>query len=891
MWRSLRSVWRAVFLRRRLDDEMRQEMAGHLAQATERLKSRGLPAEEARRLARREFGNVDVLQEQGRDARGGRWLETLLADVRFGFRHFARTPGPTVIIIVLLALGIGFNSALFTFFYSFTQLPPPGITRAESLVRIRGLDRNGGPERTRGREFAYPEYLDYAAQTDLFSAVTAWTSSDVVLAKGDRPEDLQSGAATYATTNYFPVLGVRPMLGAGLPVTPDDGDAQLVAIISHALWDRFFGRAPDVIGKTIEVNDVAVTIVGVAPARFAGARVGGSQMRVWLPLNTRPLLQRSSLLGLSSSDSVFFSLAARLRPGVTSSQTTATVQAIAQRAAQQSTRWRGRNAISTDVVTLLAENYYPPSGEAPNIGSRASSLLIPVLILLIPCTNVSSLLVGLAVKRRREIAVRLALGAARKRIIRQLITESVLLALAAGLLGLFVIRVLLTLFSARVSSMQLALHWPAVAFTAGVAILTGLSFGVSPALHATRVGVGEVLKGASTAVASTRSRLQSGLVVAQIAMTQPLLLGLGVLILSLLSDLQRMPVSTFSDRIAQVSFEANLRDGMTEPEREELLRRVQERFAAVPGVESVVAQQQGDGWLRVAVHPADRIAGEDNTNGFALRTRAAPPGYFELMGFPFIRGRAFDRADQTDGRTLIIRGDLARRLWGSADPIGRRLVHADSQNTLAFVVVGVVDETVAGLSGDGDQHVFVPTIERTGSLLVRTRGAADPVTPLLRMVANAEAALLPVTSARTLASIEAGERSTFRRASGAAVGSGLIALLMCAIGLYAIVSFAVNQRTREIGIRTALGASPNQVVGTFFARGLRLSVLGLLIGLGFTAAVLRIISVTQGQAGDIRNLGIGALVAVVVVAVASLATWIPARRAARVDPLDMLRVD
>ncbi len=458
-------LWlRTVFMRRRLEREMQEEMATHLARATERLVSRGMAAEEARKAARREFGNVEYLQEEARDARGARWIESILADLRFGIRHFGRTPLSTVTMIVLLALGIGFNSALFTLVYSLVNMPPPGITRAESLVRIRGLDRNAGAGRTLGREFSYPEYRAYAGQRNLFSAVAAWTSSDVVLAVGDNQESLHSAAATYVTANYFQVLGVHPILGAGLPTASpaDDGAPQLVAVISHVVWDRYFGRAPDVLGKTIKVNDVTVTIVGVAPPRFSGARVGGSQVRLWLPLSARPLLQRSSASALSSYDSAFFSLAARWHPGIQTSQTIPTVEASAARSAQQTTRWRSSNAISTDVVTLLGDNYYPPSGETPSVLGRVSSLLIPLLILLIPCVNVSALLVGLAVARRREIAVRLSLGAARRRIVRQLITESVLLALAAGALGLCVIWVLLKAFGARVPDVQLVLHWPVV---------------------------------------------------------------------------------------------------------------------------------------------------------------------------------------------------------------------------------------------------------------------------------------------------------------------------------------------------------------------------------------------------------------------------------------------
>jgi predicted permease len=888
MLRRLLLALRTIFLRRRLEREMQEEMASHLAQSTERLLARGLTRAEAGAAARREFGSVAYWQEQARDARGARWVESILADLRFGLRHFGRTPFSTLTMIVLLALGIGFNTALFTVFYSLVNMPPPGIARSETLVRIRGIDRSSG--RVLGREFSYPEYREYAAQRTLFSAVAAWTSSDVVLDVGERQESLHSAAATYVTAGYFPVLGVRPVLGAGLPPsTSDRGEPQVVAVISHPVWDRYFGKAPDIIGKTVKVNEVAVTIVGVAPRRFAGARTGGSQMRLWLPLNARPLLQRTSALALSSYDSAALGLVARLRPGIEATQTIPTVQAIAARAAQQT---RTRAAISTDVVTLL-DNYFPPSGERPSVVGRLTSLLIPLLILVLPCTNVSALLAGLAVARRREIAVRLSLGAPRRRIVRQLVTESVLLALAAAVLGLCVILILLKVFGARLPDTQLVVHWPAISFTFGLAIATGIGFGVSPALHATRVAVADILKDSATAVASARARLQSGLVVALIALTQPLLLGLGTLTLELVSDLQRLPVPASADRIMQVSFNTNPRYGALDQKREDVLQQLQVRLTALPGVDGVVAQQASDPSVQVTVHPSDRMTGRAIEEPFWLRTSAAPPGYFSLMGFPLVRGREFTHSDRHDERALVIRSDLARRLWGPADPIGRRLVHAAAGQgeATAFVVVGVVDETSTGSSGDHDQHAYVATLRNTGSFLIRTRGPAQPMMAQVRSVALAEAPALPVTRVTTLAAIEAQQRALIAKESGGVIAGGVVALLLCAIGLYTVVAFAVGQRTREIGIRTALGADSRQVVSVFFFKGLRLSFVGLLIGFTLSIILQRLMALAEGNDPTNGTTLLAILVAATMVGVSSLATWIPARRAARVDPLLTLRAE
>ncbi|HYN08671.1 MAG TPA: ABC transporter permease [Vicinamibacterales bacterium] len=889
-------LWlRSLLFRRRLEREMQQEMTAHLTRATERLLAGGMRAEDAKRAARLEFGPLGAIQEDARDARGARGIESIVADLRFGFRHFRRKPLSTLTMIVVLALGIGFNTALFLLVYSFVNGPLPGMARDSSAVRIRGIDRHTWPGHVIGREFSYPEYLEYAAQENLFTAVAAWSSADVVLDVGRTEESLHSGAATYVTPNYFQVLGVRPIMGAGLPTAVPAGDTAtaLAAVISHVVWERYFDRAPDVLGRTLKVNDVPVTIVGVAPRRFAGARTGGSQVRVWLPLNARPVVQRVAATTLTGYDAASFGLVARLRPGIQVSETLPTVEAIAARAAEQSTRGLGRHDLSTDVVELLASNYFPPSGEAPDGVGRVASLSIPVFILLITCTNVTTLLAGLAVARRREMALRLALGAPRRRIIRQLVTESVQLALAAGALGLFVIWLLLRLFDTSIPDVEIQLDWRGLVFTFGIAVATGIVFGLSPALHATRLALSEVLKDTTGAVVALRSRLQAGLVVAQIAFTQPALLGMGALILEMRADLRRLPSQVFADRILDVRFNTNPRYGSIDQNREEGLRRLQTRFAAVPGVVAVVPQENGEDYLELAVHPSDRVTGVESGPAVMIRAHAAPTGYFPLMGLPVVRGRDFNAADKADNSGVVISAGLARRLWGPADPIGRRVISSgrSQRNAGMFVVVGVVDDSPAGqVDGSGDvQRVFVPNVRVTGHFLIRTQGPAEPVLPAIRSAANAEAPDLPLVSATTLAAIEASERSSIVNVITAIGSSGALALFLSSIGLYAVVAFAVGQRVREIGIRTALGADRRRVVWMFLFRGLRLSLVGLFLGLTISVIVVRLMAVSRGQDPPAGTVGLAAVVACVVIGVAMLATWIPARRAAHIDPLQALR--
>jgi predicted permease len=553
------------------------------------------------------------------------------------------------------------------------------------------------------------------------------------------------------------------------------------------------------------------------------------------------------------------------------------------------------DAWTTDVVPLLADNYFPPSGETPGIAGRVIAVIIPVIILLITCTNVSALQAGLAIARRREISVRLSLGASRPRIVRQLVTETVLLAVAAGALAVFVIWVLWRAFDASVPDMELMLDGSALAFAFGLSVLTGIVFGLSPALHGTRLALSEVMKDTAGALVAARSRLQSGLVVAQIAFTQPALLVMGALILGLIADLRALPLQAFADRILDVRFNTNPRYGALDEKREDGLRRLQARLQAVPGVAAVVRQEQYDDDFEVAVHPADRLAGIDIADTIRVRAHAAPAGYFSLMGMPVVRGRDFAAADRSAEGAVIVGADLARDLWGSADPIGRRFLGAgrNERNVSLFTVVGVVDDGTADVRARSNEarRIFVPDMRVTGHFLIRTHGLADSVLPVIRSVAVAEAPELPIISARTLAAIEADERRSVVTGITAAGGSGGVALLLSAIGLYAVVAFAVGQRVREIGIRTALGAGRRQVVGMFLFRGLRLCAAGLVVGLTLSLIAIRGMAVSAGDVPPAGMPWVAAAVAAVVLGVALLATWIPARRAAGIDPLRALRVE
>ncbi len=889
MMSRFRAWFRSVFMRRRLDHEMRDEMAEHLERAAERLVARGLSPAEARREARREFGNVEYLQEVGREARGSVWIASVAGDLRFALRHFGRAPLSTATILLLLTLGIGANTGLATVVHSILTRPAPGIQPDDALVRVRALwrDSEAGTDQF-SREMSYPEIRGYAEHLELFSRVVAWTASAVVLDLGGTEVGSLAAVATFVDDGYFDLLGVVPILG-GLPAS-DGGSEPTGAVIGHALWLQHFGGDTDILGRTVYVNEVAVTIVGLAPARFAGVNFNGPTLGLWLPLGARSLVVGGGTFALSSPDSAFLSATARLRPGVTTEQATRALQAAGLPSAPTADGpERGEPLV--DIVPLRANNANP--GLVENIVLETSVAgAFALLFLIVTCTNVSGLLVGLAASRRHEIGVRLALGASRGRLIRQLVTESVMLAIVAGALALGVTRLLVATFSEYSRDVDVVIAWPVALLTMGVGLGAGFLFGLSPAYHATSIAVSQTLKDSAAAISASRSRLQRGLVVAQVTLTLPLLVVLFAIGLVVFDDWRGRPPSTLHDRVVSVefSYSATMIDV-----GHGAIAQLEERISALPGVVDVVARSWAYPSVLRAVHPDDRTS-DSPQRVVRLQHEFAAPGYFALMDIPFVRGRDFDDSErQANSAALVIGTDLAREMWGSADPIGRRFVRVsegDEPGEIMGVVVGVVDEENAGSSRDGNSmRVYVPYGLTSGpGLFVRTDGLAAPLIPVLRSIAAADAPDLPISRAETLSAKDARQQTVLLQVGGAVAGGGLLALFLSAMGLYALVAFSVVQRTREIGVRLALGADRSRIVGEFFTQGMGPCLLGIAMGLPLGLIGLRVVMAEIGMAEVSIPTALSATV-LVVLAVTSLATVLPARRAAGLDPTTVLRVD
>jgi predicted permease len=818
-----------------------------------------------------------------------RWIDSVSADVRFAFRHFSRTPITAITLVLVLTLGIGVNSVLFSVLQAFILRAPPGVAADESLVRLRGtvLVRSRG--RLGPREFSGPELSALASHTETFASVAAWSEAPLMLDTSDGGNP-RARRGHFVTPNYFATLGVRPAFGPGLPAvrTDDAPGAELVVMIGHSLWERW-GADSTVIGRVVRINGVPVRVVGVAPQRFQGPVANPDEgAQLWMPLDARAQLVRSTASALTSRDSAFLQAVARLTPNATPERATSVARVV-------SAAWVPADPRMAREAVEYSTHVTPLSGagdlDVDYVLGFTLAVTATLLILLIVCTNVSALLVGAGVARRREIAIRLSLGASRPRIVRQLVTETSLIAIAGGALGLATYWSIFKWFNWRYGDDGFGPDFMTVAFTAVIALGTGIVFGLSPALHATRIDVSDALKNAGGG-ATTRSRLQRTFIVAQICLTQPLLIGLAMVMS--IARLEFGPLRAddpLAARLTEIYFNAG-GDGNTGTPNatHRRIRDVMDRVAEMPGVESVMPEPGRSG-AEVRVPAGERGSGARAGEVVRAQVDFAAPGYFAFRGVPLIRGRDII-ADDTTGREIpvVIGNDLARAFWGSTDPIGKRL---DMWSGSSAVVVGVFDTSHVAVEGANRVFTAHGGWWWKSLYLIRTRGPGTSIIPSVRQTVHSMLPDIQVYGLTTLEQKNREGRQDVMVISSAAAGGGLLALLLASIGLYGVIALAVRQRHREIGIRVALGARPQQVIGMFFASGLRLSVLGIALGLPLSVvAVHLLMSNIAARYLDVRWLvGGGIVVAGLVVTVASLATWIPARRAAGVDPLIAIRVE
>jgi predicted permease len=895
-----RARLRLMFAREDAESRMDEEFRFHVQMETERLmREKGLDAVEARRQALLAFGGVDKHAEDLRDDRGLAWLTALLGDLRFALRYFARHKATVAIIVVVLALGTGANTMIFSVFQSQFIRPAPGVPDDASHARIWGQQRDTRLAAWRHRGFTYPELQALAQHTDAFREVAGWTSDDVSFAADSGAARVM--AAQYVTPNFFATLGVQLIAGQGLSRfarQPADLPDR-TAVIAEAVAGQLYSAAASAIGRTILVNEVPLRIVGVAPRGFQGAAKNMGAVALWIPLSARADIARVPPRWIE--DEASLSLVARLDPEASHRQASALATQVAAGTLPDSAARVGMSR-TAHVQDMNAPS---PAARRQLMKMFAAAAGVGLLILLVGWMNVSSLMVAAAVARRHEIAVRLSMGASRGRILRQLVTESTVLAVGGGLLGLLFAWWTLS-YAWADAGLDATPDAATFAFTLLFAVATGILFGLSPALHATRGQLADAMRD-SKAGSAGRARLQRVFVGAQIMLSQPLLVLLGVMI-SLVIYVFEPHAPTMSGNVIKVEFQPLQRTGGP-GQRREAVDSLVPRIAQRPEVRSVMHEALPFEARNVhAVIPSEARDLQVRDSALILtQLVGAPPGWFALVDIPILLGRDVSWKDTASAeRAVVIGSNLARKLWGDANPIGRRLLsparRGTEQDSIALTVVGVYDASHRltdaaweGEHGDSTPHLITAHGKRwrENEVLVRTHGPAEAFLPDLQRYVREQSPSLAVIGMQTLAQIDAAEYSQSLQVSAMFAAGGMVALLLASLGLYGVVSLAVQQRTREIGIRIAVGGRPRAVARMFLASGVKVGAMGLMLGLPLSMAALKFAK-AQGAIDDAPgvNVGvIGGVITLLLLVVAAAAAWLPARRAARVDPASTLRVD
>lgn len=821
-------------------------------------------------------------------------MDTLRQDLRYALRTLLRSPGFTLAAVLTLALGIGANTMLFSLANAVWLRPPAHVAAPERLVALYTSDYSGPAYGSS----SYPDYLDFRRETAVFSGVAAYAPRVAAVGEGAEPE--RTGVEL-VSENFFAVLGVRPALGRGFTAEEGRPGGPAVAVISHDLWRRHFGGAADVVGRQVRLNARPFTVVGVAPEGFHGA-LRGPAFDAWVPLGAAEGLG----MGLDQLEerggrSLF--LLARLAPGVSAEEAQARMGVVARRLlAEHPGQWRDVSEAGRRITLLPeAEARVPPQGREMAVGFFALLMGTVGVVLLVCCANVAGLLLARATARAREVGVRLALGATRRRLVGQMLSEAGVLALAGAALGslaaLWATDLLLAVRTPL--PMRVALDFRpdgrVLAFTAGVTVLAVALFGLAPSLRASRADVARTLSGETGSVAGAGRRrlpLRDLLVVAQVAMSLLLLAGAG-LFLRALAGAAAIDPGFRAEGVLLVSVEPRPGAGREE-ERARVMAALGERVAALPGVEEVswaasvplgpTASRRG-----VSVPGYQPGRGEDMEFHFNV----VGPRYFETMRAPLARGRGITAEDREGApRVVVVNETFARRFWPGKDPLGQRLSVSGAGGPWLEVVGVARDGKYLSLAEDPLPYLYFAAAQEPWGATLHVRTGSEPLAlvPAVREALREDAPGWMLQDPTTLEETLAGSLLPQRVAAGVFALFGALAVLLAAVGLYGVVAYAVARRTREIGVRVALGARAADVVRLVLRRGAGLALAGIAVGLPAAWALSRLLSglLVGGGPGDLLPFaGSAALLA----AVALLASWLPARRAARIEPMRALRTE
>ncbi|HEV3036279.1 MAG TPA: ABC transporter permease [Candidatus Angelobacter sp.] len=870
--------WRRFFRRDQWDRERSSEIQTHLEIEIDDNISRGMSAEEARSAAYRKLGNPSRIREEIYRMNTIDFVETLVQDLRYTVRTLLKSPGFTLVTVLTLALGIGANTAIFSAINAVLLRPLPYKEPSRLVTIWADHHLRGGPV----DEWTNPaDFFDWRAQSNTLEDMAVLGASAPTLIGNGEPELLRGAKISYS---MFSVLGVTPMLGRNFTAEDDRPNAAHVAVLSDDLWRRRFSADSKVLGKTINLDGIGHTIVGVMPAGFAFPIVPNRE--VWTTLQLPPRGRGNAVLRAIG----------RLKASTTLAQSQTEMTAIAGRLAQA---YPDTNkGIGISLIPLQEQ-----------IGGKARKPLWLLwgavgLVLLIACANVANLLLARAASRQKEISVRVGLGARRTRLVRQLLTESCLLALLGGVIGLF-LAFWGTVFLSRalpatISSVEpVKIDLAVLLFTLALSVLTGLGFGLAPALQATRANVTEVLKENARSASGGKGgrRLRSILVIADVTIALALSVSAGLLMKSFLR-LTSVDLGFRQDHLLEVTVRLPRQSYSDRAKISNFYEQLTQRLAALPGVTAVSAASDP---------PLNGVGGSDSD--FFIEGKPMPqpdkrpvawyssvmPNFHQTMGMALLKGRNFNDHDTADSQPVVlINQTMARRYWGDEDPVGKRISDSDPANPKWKEIVGIVGNVkYFTLEAEQPPMMYLPLQQTPNpgmTLAVRTTG------PPLEMAAPVRSAVwsldknLAVPSFTTMEQLVEGVSDQPRLLSSLIGAFAIMALLLAAVGLYGVMAYTVTERTHEMGIRMALGATRSSVLGMILSQGLKLSILGIAAGLLISVAFTRVLGTFLFRVGSTDPTTFAG-VALLLVTVAFAASYIPARRAMRVDPMVALRYE
>ena len=876
MLRRIKTRLGSLFQRDRMEADLERELRFHVDMLTEQHLRAGTAPDEARRLALSAFGSVAQVKDNVRDTWMSRVVEAVAQDVRYGVRNLRRNPGFAVMVIVTMALGIGANTAIFSVVNGVLLRPLP-YADGDRLVVLHQQRPLAGVENT---GFSFQEILDYRTQAQSLDGVVEFHDMWFILLGRPEPERVATGVVS---AGFFDVLGVRPLYGRTFVEADDKPGAPAVLVLSYKYWQRSFGGDPSVVGRVFRMNDRPHQVVGILPPVPQYPR----EVDVYMPTSACPF--RSNPRMIESRDARMMQAFARLKPGVTLDKARADLDIVAAGLqARYPKYYRQVDGYRTLAVPLQEEL----------TRSFRTTLLVLLgtagFVLLIVCASIANLTVARMVRREREIAIRSVLGASRGRLLRQLLTESTLLALAGGAIGLALAGWgvdLLIVFAERFTTRaaEVSIDRTVLLYTFLVSVATGLVFGTVPAF----TGAFDTAAGARDGARTTHSThgVRNALIVVQVAASFMLLIGAGLTIRTLI-NLQRVDPGFKTDNLLTMRIDLNF-SKYKEEAVPAFWQAFEDKLRGVPGVLGV----GGGGTFPLndqnVFASTLRIEGRDNEEA-AARPRVdyhfASPEYFSTIGQPIVAGRPFTRGDNGHEKlVVIINRAMARHYWPGQDPVGRRISSGD--DTWA-TIVGVVGDTLQQLNQPAHDEIYLPMFQ--GSQLSTNWLVRSDVDPAV-MERQVRAALRsidpdqPVDHFRTVAQVRSASLQPPRLTAALLGLFALLALVITAAGIAGVIALSVNQRTQEFGIRMALGAQRASVLGMVLRQGMQLALTGLAIGLAGAVVLTRVLSTLLFGVEPTDALTYLA-VSMVLVAVAALACFVPARRAASVDPMVALRV-